>query len=101
MKNISFGYSSELVLLLLLCLYSPLLELGRFFSLLILYTAGRTSWMGDQLVARRLPTQAHTTPTSMALVGFEPTVLVRAKTVHDFDRAVTVLDFRSEHSARN
>jgi hypothetical protein len=33
-----------------------LLDLGRFFSLLILYTVGRTPWTGDQPVARTLPT---------------------------------------------
>jgi hypothetical protein len=35
-------------------LYSPL-DLGRFFSFLILYTDGRTPWTSD-LVARPLPT---------------------------------------------
>jgi hypothetical protein len=36
--------------------YSPLLNLGRFFSVLILYTVGRTHWKGDQHFARPLPT---------------------------------------------
>jgi hypothetical protein len=36
--------------------YSPLLDLGRFFSFLILYTAGRISWTGDQPVTSALPT---------------------------------------------
>jgi hypothetical protein len=36
-------------------LYSPLLDFGRFFSFLILYTVGRTPWMEDQHVARPLP----------------------------------------------
>jgi hypothetical protein len=42
-----------------LCLYSPL-DLGRFFSVLILYTVGRTPWTRDQPVARPLPTQTQT-----------------------------------------
>jgi hypothetical protein len=33
---------------LYLWLYSPLLGLGRFFSVLIFYTVGRTPWTGDQ-----------------------------------------------------
>jgi hypothetical protein len=37
-----------------------LLNLGRFFSFLILYTVGRTPWTGDQPVARPLPTQNNT-----------------------------------------
>jgi hypothetical protein len=37
-----------------------LLDLGRFFSFLILYTVGRTPWTGDQPVARPLPTQRTT-----------------------------------------
>jgi hypothetical protein len=51
------------VLLLLLCLYSPLLGLGRFFSLLILYIVGRTPWTRYQPIARPIPTHrmnAHT-----------------------------------------
>jgi hypothetical protein len=36
-------------------LYSPL-DLDRFFIFLILYTAGRTPWMGDEAVTRPLPT---------------------------------------------
>jgi hypothetical protein len=32
-----------------------LLDLGRFFSFLILYTVGRTPWTGNQPVARPLP----------------------------------------------
>jgi hypothetical protein len=60
--------------------YTPLLDLGRFCSFLILYTVGRTPWTGDQPVARPLPT--HRTPqtrnkriqTSMPCVGFEPTI---------------------------
>jgi hypothetical protein len=52
-KKIKIKLLSEV---LLLWLYGPLLGLGRFFSFLILYTAGRTPWMGDQPVARPLPT---------------------------------------------
>jgi hypothetical protein len=40
-----------------LWLYSPLLDLGRFFSVSYLfYTVGRTPWPGNQPVARLLPT---------------------------------------------
>jgi hypothetical protein len=38
-------------------LYSPLLDLGRFFNFLILYTLDRIRWTGDQPVARPLSTQ--------------------------------------------
>jgi hypothetical protein len=34
--------------------------LGRIFSFLILYTVGRTPWMGDQPVARPVPTHRTT-----------------------------------------
>jgi hypothetical protein len=76
-----------------------LLNLGRFFSFLILYTVGRTPWMGDQPVARPLPTHRTTqtqnkrTQTSMTLVGFEPTIQVfeQAKTVRALDGAATVI----------
>jgi hypothetical protein len=37
-----------------------LLNLGRFFSFLIPYTVGRTSWTGDQPVERPLPTHRTT-----------------------------------------
>jgi hypothetical protein len=37
-----------------------LLDHGSFFRFLILYTAGRTPWTGDQPVARPLPTQRTT-----------------------------------------
>jgi hypothetical protein len=40
-----------------LWLSSPLLDLDRFFSFLILSTVGRTPWTGDQHVLRPLPTQ--------------------------------------------
>jgi hypothetical protein len=37
-----------------------LLDLGRFFSFLILFTVGRTPWTGDQPVAKWLPTHRTT-----------------------------------------
>jgi hypothetical protein len=43
-----------------LWLYSPLLDLGPFFSFLFIYAVGRTPWMGNQLVARKLPTHRTT-----------------------------------------
>jgi hypothetical protein len=36
-----------------------LLDLGRSFTFLILYTVGRTPWTGDQPVARPLRTERH------------------------------------------
>jgi hypothetical protein len=74
-------------------------DLGRFFSSLILYTAGRTPCTVDQSVARPRPTPRTTqtqnkrTQTLMPWVGFEPTIPVfeRAKTVHALDRAATVI----------
>jgi hypothetical protein len=73
-----------------------LLDLGRFFSFLILYTVGRTPWTSDQPVARPLPTHRTTktqnkrTQTSMPWVGFEPTIpaFERAKTFHALDRVI-------------
>jgi hypothetical protein len=68
------------------------------FSVFNLYTVGRTSWKGDQFVARPLSidrtTQNKLTQTSGPRVGFEPTIPVfeRAKTVHALDRAATVID---------
>jgi hypothetical protein len=48
---------------------TALVNLGRFFSCLILYTVGRTPWTGDQPVARPLPTHNNTnteeTPTNI------------------------------------
>jgi hypothetical protein len=78
-----------------LWLYSPFLDLGRFFSFLTFYTVGRTPWTGDQAVERPLPahrtaqTQNKRTQTSMPWVGFEATIPVfdRAKTVHALYRA--------------
>jgi hypothetical protein len=81
-----------------LWLYSPLLDLGLFFSFLIVYTVGRTPWTSDQHVARPLPTHRITqtqnkrTQTSMPGAGFEHTIFVfeRAKTVHALPRAATL-----------
>jgi hypothetical protein len=88
-----------------LWLYSPLLELGRFLSFLILYTVGRTPCTGDQPVERQLPThritqtQSKRTHISMPRVGFEPTILAfkRAKTVHASDREATVISHCGTH----
>jgi hypothetical protein len=82
-----------------LWLYSPLLDLGRFFSFLIFYTVGRTPWTGDQPVARPLSahrttqTQNKRTQTSIPQVGFKPTIPVfeRTKTVHALDRAFAMI----------
>jgi hypothetical protein len=59
---------------------TALVDLGHFFSCLILYTVGRTPWTGDQPVTRPLPThrtiqtQNKSTQTSMPRLGFEPTI---------------------------
>jgi hypothetical protein len=82
-----------------LWLYIPFLDLGSFFSFLILHTVGRTPRTGDQPVARPLlthrttQTQNKRTLTSLPWVGFEPTIpaFERAKTVHALDRAATVI----------
>jgi hypothetical protein len=79
--------------------YSPLLDLGRFFSFLIFHTVGRTRWVGDQPVTRLLPAHRTTqiqnkrTQLSMLQVEFEPTIPVfeRMKTVHTLDRAPIVI----------
>jgi hypothetical protein len=81
-----------------LWLYS-LLDPGRFIRFSILYTVGRTPWTGDQSVKRPLPTHStkqadkKRTQTHMPRVRFEPTIPVfeRAKTVHAFGRAGTVI----------
>jgi hypothetical protein len=76
-----------------LWLYSPLLDLGHFFSFLI-YTVSRTSWTRDQPVVRPLHTRKKKrTQTFMPWVGFEPTIpaLKRANMVHALDRAASVI----------
>jgi hypothetical protein len=83
----------------------PLFDLGRFFSFLILYTVGRTSWTGNQSIARPLPTHRTTqtknkrTQLSMPWVGFEPTILEleRTKIIHVLDRAATVIGTSYHH----
>jgi hypothetical protein len=85
-----------------------LLDLGRFFSFLLLYTFGRTPWTGDQSVARPLPTQRTTQTqnkliqTSMPWLGLEPTIQAfeRPKMVHALDRAATVIR-ENWHSIRS
>jgi hypothetical protein len=74
-----------------------LLDLGRFFSFLILYAVGRTPLTGDQPVSRPLPTHRTTqtqnkrTQTHMPQVGYELTIpaFERAKTADALDRAAT------------
>jgi hypothetical protein len=81
--------------------YSPLWDLGHFFSFLILYTIFRAPWIGYQSVTRPLPThrptqtQNNCTQTPMPRVWFELTIPVfeRTKTVHVLDRAATVIGF--------
>jgi hypothetical protein len=51
--------SNILIIYLYLWLYSPLFDLGRFFSFLILYSVDRAPWIGHQPVAR--PVRTHTT----------------------------------------
>jgi hypothetical protein len=80
-------------LYLSLRLSSPL-DLGRFFSFLILYTISRISL--DRGSARRKAatyTQNKRTQTSIPWVGFEPTTpaFEQAKTIHALDRAATVI----------
>jgi hypothetical protein len=80
-----------------------LLDLGRFFSFLILYTAGSTPWTGDQPIARPLPThrtkqtQNKRTQTYMPRVGFEATIseFELVKTVHALERAATQIGHAS------
>jgi hypothetical protein len=82
-----------------LWLYGPLLDLGRFFSFLMLHTVSRIPWTGDQPVARPLPihrttrTKDKRTQTFMPRVEFEPTIPVfeRAKIVHALDSAATII----------
>jgi hypothetical protein len=69
------------------------------FSFLIFYRVSRTPWTEDQAAARPLPahrtarTENKRTQTSMRRVGFETMIPVfeRAETVHDLDRAATVI----------
>jgi hypothetical protein len=63
------------------------------FQFLNLYTVGRTLWMGDQPIARTLPTQNKCTQTSMPQVGFEPMIPLFewAKIVRALDCTTTVI----------
>jgi hypothetical protein len=69
----------------------PIVGPWPLFECLNLYTVGMTPWTGDQPVATQ--TQNRRTQTSIPLVGFEPAIPLfkRAKTVHDSDRAATVI----------
>jgi hypothetical protein len=75
-----------------------LLYFGCLFSVLILYTVGRSPRTGDQPVSRPLHTHRTTqtqnkrTQASILLVEFEPTILVLewAKTILVLDRATTM-----------
>jgi hypothetical protein len=88
-----------IIIILLLCLYSPSLCPGCVFSFLILHTFGRIPWTGDQSVARPLPThgtaqtQNKRTQTSMPRGEFEPTIPMFewARTAHAFDRVAAVI----------
>jgi hypothetical protein len=81
----------------------PSLSPGRFFSFVILYTVGRIPWTRDQPDARPLPihrtarTQNKRTQKSMPRVVSEPTIpaFERAKTIHDSDRAATVVGIKT------
>jgi hypothetical protein len=82
-----------------ICGSTALVDFGRFFGFIIVYTVVRTPWTGDQPIARPLPTHRTTqiqnklTQRSMPWVGFEHTIPMfeRAKTVHALDRVATVI----------
>jgi hypothetical protein len=88
-----------------LWLYSPCGP-WPLLQFLNLYIDVRTPWMGDQPVARLLPTHRTTqtqnkrTQTSMTRIGFEPTIPVfeRAKMVHALDFASTVIGTNNHHT---
>jgi hypothetical protein len=74
------------------------LDLGRFFSFLILYTVGSTPWTGinpsqGRYLHMTTQTQNKRTQTTRPRVGFEPMipVLERAKTVHASEGAATLI----------
>jgi hypothetical protein len=98
MGLIRLGTSALIGLSIYLWLYGPFVE-GRLFSFVILYRVGRNPRMGDQPVARPLPTQRTTETqnkhkqTSMPRVGFESTIPMfeRAKTLHALDRATIAI----------
>jgi hypothetical protein len=112
-----FYWQSSLILeevlhfLLHLYLYDciALVDLGIFFSFLILYSVGRTPWTGDQSVARPLPThrttqtQSKCTQISMPLMGIrtnDPSVW-EAKAVHALDSAATVIGLLIAYKVEN
>jgi hypothetical protein len=80
--------TAEVYLYIYLWLYSPLLDLGSFFSFLILYTVSRTPWAGDQPVARPLPTHRINSHRHPCL---EWDSNPWAKIAHALDRAATVI----------
>jgi hypothetical protein len=96
-----------LIILLSLSIYiygfTTFVDLGLFFTFLILYTVGRVPWTRDQPVARPLSThrtaqtQNKRTQTSKPEVGFEPTIPVfeRMTTVHALDRAANAIGWCS------
>jgi hypothetical protein len=75
-----------------MALQSFLLDLGRFFSFLILYIVGLLR-RGSARRKAATYTQNKRTQTSMPWVGFEPTIpaFERAKTVHALDLLATVI----------
>jgi hypothetical protein len=78
-----------------------MLDLGRIFTFLIVYTVGKAPWKEDQSVGRPLPTnritqtQSKHTKTSVSEVVFEPTtpVFERSKTCHALDRVATMMGY--------
>jgi hypothetical protein len=77
----------------------PFVGLWPLFSLVIIYTDGRTPWTVDQPVPRPLAThrtpqtQNKHIPTFIPPVEFEPTTpaFERVKTAHAVERAATVI----------
>jgi hypothetical protein len=90
---------SELSSAISLWLYNPFLDLGWFFSFLILlhsrqdYLVGRWARLKAAHPHSTALTQNKRTQISMLQMGFEPTipVLEGAKTVHALDRVATVI----------
>jgi hypothetical protein len=77
-----------------------MLNLGlSFYSFLIIWTVGRNSWAGDQLIAWPLHVQDNTNIEEMLIyvtrMGFEPTTSVfeQTNTVYVLYREATVIDF--------
>jgi hypothetical protein len=97
---LSIWLSAYLTIYLSMAL-QPFVRPWMLLSILILYKVGWTPWMGNQPVARPLPThrkpqiQNKRTMTSKTRVRFEPTILAFAeKTVHALDHAITVIGRR-------